>query len=447
MSVLQGIKIALISLGCDKNLVDSEVALGQLAQNGALFTNNQAEAAVIIINTCGFLQDAVDEARQAILEAVELKRKSCRAVIVTGCYAQRYADKIMDEFDVDGIAGVGEYDKISQIVASAMQESGGVFVARQSFDESLYTGRILSTPHHYAYLKIAEGCDNFCTYCTIPKIRGPYRSRSMESLLDEARVLVASGVKELILIAQDTALYGVDNYGKQRLHELLAELAKIEGIRWMRLMYCYPEHITDELIAEMARNDRVVPYLDMPVQHASDKILKLMGRKSTQAGILAAIGKLRADIPQITLRTTLITGFPQESKEDFVALLHFIEAVEFDRLGVFVYSPEEGTPAALLDGQIPKKTAINRQARLMETQMRISSEKLKNKAGMVLNVIIEREDDGMYYGRSHADAPDIDGLVYVKSPALLEIGGITPVKITDSTDHDLIGDAINEFGK
>ena len=430
---LKDIKVALISLGCDKNRVDSEVMLGQLAGEDCVFTPNLAEAEAIIVNTCGFLQDAVAEAREEIEKALEQKRTGlCRAVIITGCAAERYREEFAENSEIDAILGVQEYNQIAEAMANAFGISGRPQVAP--------TGRVLSTPSHYAYFKIAEGCDKHCTYCTIPAIRGPYRSRTTESLLDEAVVLAAQGVKELVIVAQDTTLYGTDIYGRQVLHELLRDLAQIDGIHWLRLLYCYPEHIYDELITEMVQNPKVLPYVDMPMQHASDKILKLMGRKSTQEDLRATIVRLRDAIPDITLRTTLIAGFPGETKADFADLCNFIEEIRFDHLGVFAYSREEGTPADKLPGHLEDKTKEARKDRLMRMQQEISADKLLQKVGKVLEVLVEGSQDGVYYGRSTADAPEIDGMVYIEGAQGLKNGDFVKVRITESTEYDLIGE-------
>ena len=446
---LFGIKVALISLGCDKNRVDSEVMLGFLAGETCVFTPDLTEAAAIIVNTCGFLQDAVAEAREEIQKALEQKRKGrCRAVIVTGCAAHRYKQELFDEnTEIDAILGVQEYHRIVEVMQAAFGSYFSRYVNYDTIDahrpnENLHLTRILSTPGHYAYLKIAEGCDKTCTYCTIPAIRGPYRSRTMQSLVDEASVLAASGVAELVLVAQDTTLYGTDIYDRQALHELLHELSKIDGIRWLRLLYCYPEHIYDNLIAEMAQNSKVLPYIDMPMQHASDRILKLMGRHSTQADLRAIIAKIRDAIPGITLRTTLIAGFPGETKTDFIELCNFIKEVQFDHLGVFAYSREEGTPADRLDSHMEKKTKQSRAERLMKIQQEVSAAILMDKVGNTMEVLIEGTQDGISFGRSYADAPEIDGLVYVKSAQPLKAGCFVKVRITDSTEYDLIGEML-----
>jgi ribosomal protein S12 methylthiotransferase len=389
--------------------------LGKLAADGAVFTPDLEVADVIIINTCGFLQAAVDESREEIARAVSFKKTgNCQGVIVTGCAAIRYKDEFL------AIPGVDE-------------------VMPQP-DIDLHHLRILSTPKHYAYLRIAEGCDKFCTYCTIPKIRGPYRSRSLESLLKEARRLASLGAKELILIAQDTTLYGVDIYGEQKLHMLLQELSRIDGIKWLRLLYCYPEHINDEMLTEMAQNPKIVPYIDLPIQHSVDKILKTMNRQSTEKILRSTITKLRKSIPGIILRTTLITGFPGETKKDFQALCDFIEEIKFDNLGVFAYSREEGTTADKLEGHLPEKIKEVRLDKLMQIQRHISADRLGSKQGQILEVVVEGRDGNMYFGRYSGQAPDIDGLTFFESKKPLNTGDFVHVHIIQSWDYDLLGD-------
>ncbi|MDR2168163.1 MAG: 30S ribosomal protein S12 methylthiotransferase RimO [Clostridiales bacterium] len=408
-------KVALISLGCDKNTVDSEILLGQLARQGAVFTPELELADVIIINTCGFLQEAVAESREEIARAVAYKTAgSCQKVIVTGCAAMRYKAEFL------AIPGVDEV------------------LAQPDF--ALYDLRIPSTPRHYAYLRIAEGCDKNCTYCTIPQIRGSYRSRELDGLLNEARRLASLGVRELILVAQDTTLYGTDLYGGQKLHELLAELSQIDGVKWLRLLYCYPEHIYPEMLAEMAQNPKVLPYIDLPIQHSVDKILRTMGRKSSEEMLRAKIDEIRAAMPEVVLRTTLITGFPGENKKDFQALCNFIEDIRFDNLGVFAYSREEGTPADKLDGHLPEKTKAARRDRLMQLQQRISAENLAFKAGSILEVVVEGFEDGVYFARSYALAPDIDGLIFIPADKPLKIGDFVHVRIIETYEYDMLGE-------
>ena len=443
MADLKGLTAALVSLGCDKNTVDSELMLGALNGAGCGFTGDMSRAQIIIINTCGFLQDAVDEAKEAIEAAIAHKRAgTCCALVVTGCAAQRYKENFFnDNSDIDAVLGVQEYGRILEVLTQAL---GGMryvdFDNTNSMEDVNRLARVRSTPRHYAYLKIAEGCDKHCTYCTIPQIRGPYKSREMQSLIDEARLLAGDGVRELILIAQDTTLYGADVHGKPILHELLHELAKIDNIRWIRLMYCYPENIYDDLIAEIARNNKVLRYIDMPIQHASDNILRLMGRGTTQGALMEIIANLRQKLPGVTLRTTLIAGFPGETKADFKTLCDFITDIKFDRLGVFAYSREEGTAADKLPDHLPQKTKDARKDRLMRMQQEISADKLAQKIGEALEVCVEGFDSEaeMFFGRGAADAPEVDGLVYIDSPSL-KAGDFVQVRITNATEYDLLG--------
>lgn len=445
---LKGTKVALISLGCDKNLMDSEVMLGLINEEGCLPTNNAAEAGVIIVNTCGFILDASQESVNSIIDAAEYKKTGvCKAVVVTGCLAQRYKDDIFDEMpEVDAVVGVTEYAKIVGIIKSALSGEKQAYISDASGEvsENALMKRIVSTPKHYAYMKIAEGCDNCCTYCTIPSIRGKYRSRKTESLIKEAELLAEKGVKELILVAQDTSLYGKDLYGKPVLHELLRKLSEIEGIEWLRILYCYPEHITDELINEMAANKKVLHYIDMPIQHSSDAVLKLMGRRSTAKQLTKIVEKLRTAMPDIAIRTTIITGFPGETEKDFDELISFLKKNRFDRLGVFAYSKEEGTPAYKLKGHIPNKIKQKRKDKIMELQNKISAEKCAQYLGREILVLVDGslDEQNMFCGRSFTDSPNIDGLVFIKSDKTLQAGDFVRVKITETSDYDLIGDVV-----
>lgn len=440
MNETQGIKVALISLGCDKNTVDSEIMLGLLAHQDFVLVTDPNIAQVIIINTCGFLQDAAHESYQEIQNAISQKDIGCcRAVIVTGCAAVRYRDEILSMVGVDAVMGVSEYADLIPVVQKAL----GIISTVQPLTTDLELLRIPSTPKHYAYLRIAEGCDKNCTYCTIPAIRGGYISRPLESLLEEAQRLAKLGVKELILVAQDTTLYGTDIYGEQKLHILLNKLSQIEGISWLRLLYCYPEHIYDELLTEMAQKPKVLHYIDLPIQHCSDKILKLMGRKSTQASLRQTIDRIRKALPNVVLRTTLITGFPGETKADFQSLCKFIEDIKFDWLGVFPYSREEGTPADVLPDHLEEKTKAARLNRLMKIQQDITTNKLAERSGHMYTVVVEKlEENGIYTGRSYAEAPDIDGLVFVSSPTQLEIGEFVHVKIIKTWQYEIMGEVL-----
>ncbi|MDR1703079.1 MAG: 30S ribosomal protein S12 methylthiotransferase RimO [Clostridiales bacterium] len=420
--------VSLISLGCDKNLVDSEALLGALSgEESLIFTDDEEEARIIIINTCGFIKDAVDEASGHIQRALELKESgSCQTVAVTGCMVQRYGERMLADFP-----GIDILEPMPVKLAE-----------RLGFKRDDNQGRALATPGHYAYLKIAEGCDNRCSYCAIPYIKGPYTSRPMEDIIEEAEKLAAGGVKELIIVAQDTALYGRDIYGKQRLNELINRLSEVESLRWLRLMYCYPEHITDELIAAMAGNPKVCHYLDMPIQHAAGNILRAMGRKTDGSGLRALIDRLRAAMPDIILRTTVMTGFPGESHEDFQELLAFLEDVKFDKLGAFAYSREEMTPAYNFLNQVPKKTKESRKNRVMEQQNAISAEKLNGYIGRELEVLADGYDavNKIFYGRSYMDCPETDGLTFITAPkGALEPGEFARVQITEAFEYDLIG--------
>lgn len=439
--------LAFISLGCDKNLVDSEVMLGLCRKEGINIIQEEEKADVIVINTCCFINDALEESINTILQAGKLKETgNCKAIIVAGCLGQRYEKEIFDELpEVDAILGTTEYESIVEAVKAVLEgkkiKTLGDF-DKVMKDENNSINRVVTTAGHYAYLKIAEGCDSHCTYCVIPSLRGKYRSRSMESLIEETKTLAEQGVKELILVAQDTAVYGKDIYGKSVLDELLKNICKVDGIEWVRLLYCYPENITDETIEVMASEKKILHYLDMPVQHGSDSVLKRMGRRSTAKLIKEKVEKLRKAMPDIAIRTSIITGFPQENGEEFGALAEFIQDIGFDRLGVFTYSREEGTPAAKMDGQISEELKQERKDIIMDIQRNISAEKCRSFEGKELKVIIEGKlpDDNIYCARSYRDAPEIDGLVFVKSEEELLTGDFVNVLITASSDYDLYGD-------
>ena len=439
-------KILFISLGCDKNLVDSEVMLGILADRGFEMTDTEDDADIIIINTCCFINDAKEESVNTILEMAEYKKNGpCRALIVTGCLAQRYKQEIVDEIpEVDAVIGTSKYDEIFDAVEQALK--GSHFLDVDDLDRlPAVTGkRILTTGGHYAHLKIAEGCDKHCTYCIIPKIRGNYRSVPMEQLLAEATSLAEQGVKELILVAQETTLYGVDLYGKKSLHVLLQELAKIKGIRWIRILYCYPEEIYPELIETIKTEKKVCHYLDMPIQHASDAILKRMGRRTTKEQLKETVALLRKEIPDIVLRTTLIAGFPGETQEQHEELMEFIDEMEFERLGVFAYSPEENTPAALMPDQIPEEVKEERRDAILELQQEIAFDKAADMVGRTLYAMIEGKvaDEPAYVARTYADSPDIDGYVFVNTGEMLMSGDFVKVKIIGSAEYDLIGELV-----
>ena len=439
-------KILFISLGCDKNLVDSEVMLGILADRDFEMTDTEDDADIIIINTCCFINDAKEESINTILEMAEYKKTGpCKALIVTGCLAQRYKQEIVDEIpEVDAVIGTSKYDEIFDAVDQALK--GSHFLDVDDLDRlpSVPGKRILTTGGHYAHLKIAEGCDKHCTYCIIPKIRGNYRSVPMEQLLAEAASLAEQGVKELILVAQETTLYGVDLYGKKSLHILLKELAKIKGIRWIRILYCYPEEIYPELIETIKNEKKVCHYLDMPIQHASDAILKRMGRRTTKAQLKETVSLLRKEIPDIVLRTTLIAGFPGETQEQHEELMEFVDEMEFERLGVFAYSPEENTPAASMPDQIPEEIKEERRDAILELQQEIAFDKAADMVGRTLYAMIEGKvaDEPAYVARTYADSPDIDGYVFVNTGEMLMSGDFVKVKITGSAEYDLIGELV-----
>ncbi len=450
-------KISFISLGCDKNLIDSEIMLGLIDEEGYTITHDDSEADIIIINSCGFIMEANQEAIDKVLEMADYKLNGCcRGLIVTGCMAQRYKDEIFDALpEVDAVVGTGDFEKIGEVIKRLLQGERNVKLVTDKnhiIDEKNSFRRIVTTTGGFSYLKIAEGCDNHCTYCTIPSLRGRYRSRTVSSLVKEAEILAKKGVKELILIAQDTSLYGVDIYGEKSLHKLLRALSQIEDIKWLRILYCYPENITDELMEEIANNKKVLHYLDMPIQHSEDRILRLMGRRSSRDGLNSIIGRLRAKIPDICLRTTLITGFPTETEEEFKALCEFINEVGFDRLGVFTYSAEDGTPAARMEGQIPEEVKAERKEYILSLQKSISARICQGFIGRELEVIVEgklESEENIYCSRSYRDCYEIDGFVFFESGEELMAGDICNIKITEAGDYDLIGERIedHEFTK
>ncbi len=431
--------IALISLGCPKNQVDADHLCHALLAAGHTTTADPAEADVILINTCGFIESAKQEAIDTILEAVQLKQGAHPPkVVVTGCLAERYREEIQKEIpEVDATIGIGCNADIAALVARALDGEKVEAFAKKT-DLPLEGLRVISTPRHYAYLKIAEGCNNRCSYCAIPLIRGPLRSRRLEQVLEEARWLASEGVKELIVVAQDVTAYG-DDLGRNQTVELLDALNQVEGIHWIRLLYAYPERVTDDFIAAMARNDKVLPYLDLPIQHINSEILRSMNRKGDRETVLSAIRRLRAGIPGLTLRTTLIAGYPGETEEQFEELCEFVKETEFDRLGCFAYSQEEGTPAARME-QLPLSVREERAARIMEIQAGVMARKQEEKLGAELEVICDGldEETGLYACRSAADAPEIDAIVYVNSPDLpLEEGGFYRVRVEESDVYDL----------
>lgn len=445
----KALKILFISLGCDKNLVDTEMMLGMLVQRGFSITDDETQAEAVVVNTCCFINDAKQESINALLEMAELRKNgSIKALIAAGCLAQRYQDEIQREIpEVDAIVGTTAIDAVADALDGVL--SGDRHNHLEDINREPVYGRkrIVTTGGHYAHLKIAEGCDKHCSYCIIPKVRGNYRSIPIDSLVQEAEHLAASGVRELILVAQETTLYGADLYGKKCLPELLHRLCAIQGIYWIRILYCYPEEITDELIETIQREPKVCNYLDIPIQHASDRILKRMGRRTDRQELAEMIAKLRERIPDICLRTTLITGFPGETQEDHESLLTFVDEMAFDRLGVFTYSPEEDTPAALFDDQIDEEVKLDRQADIMELQQEIAFEKAQEAVGSTLLVMVEGKvpDEHAYVARSYRDAPDVDGFVFIQTGRELMTGDFVRVRITGSHEYDLIGEIEDEF--
>ena len=441
-------KIMFVSLGCDKNLVDTEMMLGMLQQKGFTFTDDEAEADIVVVNTCCFIGDAKEESINTLLEMAELRKNgSIRALLATGCLAQRYREEIQKEIpEVDAILGTMAIGEIAEAVEQVLQgERHNHFRGLDSAPVSC-RDRVLTTGGHFAYLKIAEGCNKRCTYCIIPKVRGDYRSIPMEELTAQAEALAEKGVRELILVAQETTLYGADLYGKKSLPELLHRLAAVNGIYWIRILYCYPEEITDELIETIATEPKVCHYLDIPIQHASDEVLRRMGRRTNQEELRQWIGRLRERIPDICLRTTLISGFPGETQEDFEELYRFVNEMEFDRLGVFPYSREEDTKAAEMPGQIPEEVKCFRRDELMELQQAIAFEKAEQMVGRVLDVMVEGRvaDEDVYVTRTYRDAPNVDGYLFLNTSATLMTGDFVKVLVTDSNEYDLIGEIYHE---
>ena len=442
-------KILFISLGCDKNLADYEEMLGLLTARGHEIVDDETQADAIVINTCCFIKDAKEESVETILEMAEYKKTgSCHALVVTGCMAQRYQKEIIEEVpEVDAVLGTTSYGDIVKALEEAV--AGNHFEEFRDIDYLPDTGskRVLTTGGHFGYLKIAEGCDKHCTYCIIPKLRGKFRSVPMERLIAQAEDMAEQGVKELILVAQETTVYGKDLYGKKSLHILLKKLCEIKGIRWIRVLYCYPEEIYDELIETIRDEKKICHYLDIPIQHASDRILKRMGRRTSKQELIDIVGKLRKEIPDIVLRTTLITGFPGETEEDHEELKEFVDEMEFDRLGVFTYSPEENTPAAEMADQVPEEVKEERRDELMELQQEISYDKGQDRIGQELLVMIEGKvaDESAYIGRTYGDAPKVDGYIFVQTGELLMTGDFAKVRVTGALEYDLIGVLSDEY--
>ena len=439
-------KLLFISLGCDKNLVDSEFMIGMLTQEGIELTDNEEDADIIIVNSCCFIGDAKEESINTILEMAEYRKHGkCKSLIVTGCLSQRYQDEVLKEIpEVDAILGTNSYDSIFEAVKETLNHHKYQNLHTLEGLPSLNTKRVVTTGGHFAYLKISEGCNKNCTYCVIPSVRGRYRSVPMEELAAQARELVAGGVKELILVAQETTLYGVDLYGKKSLHLLLDELNKIDGLFWIRIMYCYPEEIYEELIDSIIRNKKVCHYLDLPIQHCNDDILKRMNRKTTKQDIIDIANHLRERIPDITLRTTLICGFPGETAEAHEELMQFVNDMEFDRLGAFTYSPEEGTKAFDMPDQVDEETKAEWQADVMELQEEVIFDKNETLKGMETYAFIEGRvaDENAYIGRTYRDAPNVDGYIFINTDEELMTGDIVKVKVVGAYEYDLIGEIL-----
>ena len=446
--------ILMVSLGCDKNLCDSEAMLGLLAKHNYNITNDEQEADAIIVNTCSFIKDAMEESVNTVLEMAKLKQQNLKYLIVTGCMAQRFKDEIFDEIpEIDACLGTSSFDKILDVIEELKARDGiedaeeiSVYDDIDRLATITESNKVITSGTFMGYLKIAEGCDKFCTYCVIPHIRGHYRSVPMEQLLKEAEYMASQGIEELVLVAQETTCYGKDLYGEKRLHVLVRELAKIDGIKWIRLMYCYPEEIYDELIDCFKEEPKLLHYIDMPMQHSEDAILKRMGRRTDRASIEAVIGKLRVAAPDIAIRTSLIAGFPGETQEEHEALMAFLDEQELDRVGVFTYSREDGTPAATFENQIDEETAEQWRNEIMEMQQEISLDKNETFVGKIMQVIIEgySSDDDVYVGRTYRDAPGVDGLVFVNCDYELMSGQIVDVRINEVGPYDMIGGIVDE---
>lgn len=441
-------KVGMINLGCDKNRIDTEIILGSVKKEYEI-TNNPKEAHIIIVNTCGFIEKSKQESIDTILEMAEYKKShKCELLVATGCLTQRYGEELLELMpEIDVLLGVNNYFEIDKLIKEFIEKKETIVKCDYS-NENINEGeRVITTDKHTAYIRIAEGCDNFCTYCIIPKIRGKYRSRKLENIINEAKELANNGVKELILVAQDTTRYGVDIYGEKKLVELIRELSKIEEFEWIRVLYCYPEEITDDLINEIATNDKVCKYLDLPIQHISSEVLKRMGRRTDKESIIKMIDKLRGRIPNMVIRTSLIVGFPGETEDNFNELLQFVKEYKINYLGVFTYSQEEDTPAAIMKDQILEEVKVERQEAIMLAQRDVCKENNIKALEKVFDVIIEKENKDYYIGRTKEMCPDIDGLVYVKKNKVLSIGDIIKFKAEEALEYDLIGVVFNEFGK
>lgn len=437
-------KIGFVSLGCSKNLVDTENMIGIMAREGYTIVSDPADAEIIVVNTCGFIDSAKEEAINTLLEMAEYKEGNCKLLVCTGCLAQRYSEDIKRELpEVDVILGTGSYKDIAAAVDEALKKGKSEYLDDINFEIG-EEERVRTTPDYMAYIKIGEGCDNFCTYCAIPSIRGKYRSRKMESIVAEAERMAEEGVKEIILVAQDTTRYGIDLYGEKKLPELLKKLCAIDKIKWVRVHYCYPEAIDDALIETFANEEKLVKYLDIPVQHGCDSVLKRMGRKTTRAQILDRVKLLREKVEGITLRTSIIAGFPGETEEEFESLMDFVKEAKFDRMGVFAYSKEEGTPAAKLPNQLPDEVKEARRDRVMEIAKQISRERNEGMLGKVLEVVVEGFEDNLYFGRSGGESVDVDPKIYFGSLDELNEGDFIKIKIVNFDEYDLYGEQVED---
>ncbi|BDR80889.1 ribosomal protein S12 methylthiotransferase RimO [Clostridium tetani] len=441
------IKYGVVSLGCDKNRIDSEVMINEIKKEGVI-TNDPKEADVIIVNTCGFIEDSKKESIDTILEMSNYKNNNCKVLVVTGCLSQRYGEELQELLpEVDVMLGVNDYDKLSDAIKKSIEKGEKSLYCNYSNTVINEGGRVLTTQKHYAYLRIAEGCDNFCTYCAIPKIRGKYRSRKIEDIIEEAKFLSQNGVKEIIIVAQDTTRYGLDIYGEKTLPSLLKQLEEVDGIEWIRLLYCYPEDITEELIEEFARNKKLCKYVDVPIQHISDSVLKRMGRKGNKQLVTKVLRDIKKRVPEMSIRTSLIVGFPGEMEEDFKELKDFVEEFKFQNLGVFKYSQEEGTPAATMEDQVLEEIKETRREELMKMQRDIVKSINADKVNKVYKVVVDNFNGEHYIGRNYEMLPEIDGAIYFKCDKILNIGEMVYIKILETLEYDLIGVVCDESCK
>ncbi|RXM58658.1 30S ribosomal protein S12 methylthiotransferase RimO [Clostridium tetani] len=441
------IKYGVVSLGCDKNRIDSEVMINEIKKEG-IITNDPKEADVIIVNTCGFIEDSKKESIDTILEMSNYKNNNCKVLVVTGCLSQRYGEELQELLpEVDVMLGVNDYDKLSDAIKKSIEKGEKSLYCNYSNTVINEGGRVLTTQKHYAYLRIAEGCDNFCTYCAIPKIRGKYRSRKIEDIIEEAKFLSQNGVKEIIIVAQDTTRYGLDIYGEKMLPSLLKQLEEVDGIEWIRLLYCYPEDITEELIEEFARNKKLCKYVDVPIQHISDSVLKRMGRKGNKQLVTKVLRDIKKRVPEMSIRTSLIVGFPGEMEKDFKELKDFVEEFKFQNLGVFKYSQEEGTPAATMEDQVLEEIKETRREELMKMQRDIVKSINTDKVNKVYKVVVDNFNGEHYIGRNYEMLPEIDGAIYFKCDKILNIGEMVCIKILETLEYDLIGVVCDESCK